>query len=248
MNLLHTVFWDLDGTIADTEMMGHRKAFNSSFKEFGLDWLWDEETYIQLLAISGGKNRIEYFAKKNNVSLDKSSITLLHQNKQAYYREIMLSGDISLRRGVMRLVTELYNNNVNQWIVTTSSKSAVESILQKLFPSNYNPFAGSITFEDVNRHKPDPSAYYKAIKVSNARRENSIAIEDSIIGYQAAKATELKIVITLSPWLKNLPNGMEFADLVVDNLGDEFVPSNSLLGPMSEQIVTHNILQSIINR
>ena len=52
MNRLRAVFWDLDGTIADTEMFGHRKAFNSAFQEYGLNWNWDKNTYISLLEIS----------------------------------------------------------------------------------------------------------------------------------------------------------------------------------------------------
>ena len=124
MNRLHTVFWDLDGTMADTEMMGHRKAFNQSFSEFHLDWKWDKATYSRLLSIPGGKNRIKYFAKEKNVNIDNKTINLLHHKKQKFYQEILHSGSISLRRGVMRLVSELYSKNTSQWIVTTSSRLA----------------------------------------------------------------------------------------------------------------------------
>ena len=54
MNKLKAVFWDVDGTIADTEMCGHRVAFNLAFKDFDLDWNWNENKYLDLLKISGG--------------------------------------------------------------------------------------------------------------------------------------------------------------------------------------------------
>ena len=38
---LSAVFFDVDGTIVETENF-HRKAFNEAFKEFNLDWFWDE--------------------------------------------------------------------------------------------------------------------------------------------------------------------------------------------------------------
>ena len=38
MNPLKVVFWDLDGTIADTELNGHRLAYNAAFKEYSLEW------------------------------------------------------------------------------------------------------------------------------------------------------------------------------------------------------------------
>ena len=61
MNNLKAVFWDIDGTIAETEIEGHRVAFNKAFKDYQLDWNWDRNTYIKLLQIGGGKNRIKYF-------------------------------------------------------------------------------------------------------------------------------------------------------------------------------------------
>ena len=36
---LSAVFFDVDGTIAETENF-HRKAFNDAFKEFNLDWFY----------------------------------------------------------------------------------------------------------------------------------------------------------------------------------------------------------------
>ena len=50
---LSAVF-DVDGTIAETENY-HRKAFNDAFKEFNLDWFWDEAIYRQLINVGGKK-------------------------------------------------------------------------------------------------------------------------------------------------------------------------------------------------
>ncbi len=247
MNRLHTVFWDLDGTMADTEMMGHRKAFNLSFSKMSLDWKWDKNSYSRLLAIPGGKNRIKFFAKERKIDLDNKTINLLHHHKQNFYQEILNSGCITLRKGVMRLVSELYEKNTNQWIVTTSSKSAVKSLLSKLFPVNFNPFGGYITFEDVISLKPHPEAYKKAIKYSNAECTNSIAIEDSLIGYQSAAASRLRTLITLSPWLKRIPKGIKSSQLVVDSLGDYDNIPRVLQGNMIDSIVNYKNLESLIN-
>ena len=40
MAQLRAVFWDVDGTLADTEMDGHRPAFNAAFAELGLPIVW----------------------------------------------------------------------------------------------------------------------------------------------------------------------------------------------------------------
>ena len=61
--LLSAVFFDVDGTIAETEEL-HRRSFNESFKEFNLDWFWDKPIYKELINIGGGKERIEYYMKR----------------------------------------------------------------------------------------------------------------------------------------------------------------------------------------
>ena len=48
MTRLQAVFWDVDGTLADTELNGHRPAFNQAFSDCGLNWNWNEELYTQL--------------------------------------------------------------------------------------------------------------------------------------------------------------------------------------------------------
>ena len=51
MTYLEGVYWDLDGTIANTELEAHLPAFNYAFNDFDLNWYWDKSTYIELLKI-----------------------------------------------------------------------------------------------------------------------------------------------------------------------------------------------------
>ena len=44
MEKLDAVFWDVDGTLADTEMFGHRRAFNQAFVKAKIPWYWDVAT------------------------------------------------------------------------------------------------------------------------------------------------------------------------------------------------------------
>ena len=53
-NRLAALLWDVDGTLAETELEGHRPAFNAAFADLGLPWRWDPPTYLRLLAVSGG--------------------------------------------------------------------------------------------------------------------------------------------------------------------------------------------------
>ena len=103
------LIFDVDGTLADTERDGHRVAFNLAFKNAGLDWHWDVETYGRLLEVTGGKERIRYFIDEFKIILNASVdldtfIRELHQAKTLHYVSLLKSGAIPLRPGVKRLL------------------------------------------------------------------------------------------------------------------------------------------------
>ena len=75
MTYLEGVYWDLDGTIANTELEAHLPAFNNAFNDLGINWNWDTNKYIELLKINGGKNRIAYYAKSNNNDFSEDLIS-----------------------------------------------------------------------------------------------------------------------------------------------------------------------------
>ena len=62
---LQALIFDVDGTLADTEM-AHLQAFNHAFQELGMGWVWDVPLYLQLLDVSGGKERILHYWKQVN--------------------------------------------------------------------------------------------------------------------------------------------------------------------------------------
>ena len=74
MTYLEGVYWDLDGTIANTELEAHLPAFNNAFNDLGINWNWDTNKYINLLNINGGGKRIAYYAKSNNYDFSEDLI------------------------------------------------------------------------------------------------------------------------------------------------------------------------------
>ena len=81
MSFLKGVYWDLDGTLANTELEAHLPAFNLAFKDFGLNWNWDSYKYIDLLKINGGKNRISHFSKIIDESISDELVIRIHEKK-----------------------------------------------------------------------------------------------------------------------------------------------------------------------
>jgi len=248
MNRLLAVFWDVDGTIADTELCGHRVAFNLAFKDFDLDWSWQENKYLELLKISGGLNRIIHYRNEihSNVSNDKCS--MIQSRKRFHYKNLVKSGKIKIRHGVIRLMNELYESNIEQIIVTTSGRDSLEPFLNTSLNPYLNFFSQIITFEDVKNHKPYPDAYNMAVRLSNNAIENCIVIEDSNIGVEAAKAANLNCLLTLPPWSTSFDNIPRNANACVDCLGNENIRSKLIYGKeLNSRIVNASYLTKIIN-
>ena len=133
MNYLEGVYWDLDGTIANTELEAHLPAFNYAFDELGINWYWDANEYIQLLRINGGKNRIAYYSKSINDSLSEDLIIKIHEKKQSQYLKIIKKNCVNFKTGVFRLINELHRKKVRQFIVTSSSRKQVDLLVEYLF-------------------------------------------------------------------------------------------------------------------
>ena len=230
MTSLEGVYWDLDGTIANTELEAHLPAFNNAFKDFNLNWKWSNSTYIELLKINGGRNRISYFSKRINEYISNEVLHKIHERKQFHYINIVKKNNaICFKTGVYRLIKELYNKNIRQFIVTSSSRKQANLITNQLF-KDFNPFEFIIGSDDVQFHKPNPLPYLKAIDLSGIEHGKSIVFEDSIPGLKSSLAAELPTIYIPS----NIPTVID-SDIDIncslDSLGSERYKATVIKGP-----------------
>ena len=248
MHKLRAVFWDVDGTLADTEMCGHRLAFNLAFKDFDLDWNWNENKYLELLKTSGGLKRIIHYRNEINSTLSEDQCSKIQERKRFHYKNLIHSGKINVREGVLRLINELSSFKIEQFIVTTSGRDSLEPFLKTSLSSHLNCFSGIVTYEDVSKHKPSPDAYKLALQLSKKSVVNCIAIEDSLIGVEAAKAAKLNCLLTLPPWAASDKNISTKANACVNSLGNASNPAKVVYG---KKLISNNVdlsyLTKIIN-
>lgn len=221
MSRLQAAFWDVDGTLADTEMAGHRVAYNRAFAELGLDWIWDPDLYAELLTIPGGTNRMRRFAQSQPGAFPEDRLQGLREAKQRHYLALIRSGAVQWRPGVLRLLKELQQAGVQQWIVTSSGLASVQALLEGLHGFSTLPFRGWVTADDVRSAKPDPEPYRLALQRSGVDPDASIVLEDSAPGLRSARAAGLRCLLTPSPWDRELPMEIHHAAAVVDHFGAE---------------------------
>ena len=248
MKRLLAVFWDVDGTIADTELSGHRFAFNRSFNDFDLDWMWNVPDYIELLQISGGLKRILHYRDIHNYNISDKLCSDIQDRKRFHYKELILSGCIKPRDGVLRTIEELASNKIDQFIVTTSSRDSLEPLLNTSLKNHSKYFKNSITYEDVVNHKPYPDAYNLAIKLSKYSPSNCLVLEDSNNGGKAARSANLSCLMVIPEWFRPLENVYKAANSCVDSFGDYDNPSKLIYGKeMKNRIVDFEYLNNILN-
>jgi len=196
---LKALLWDVDGTLAETERDGHRPAFNRAFAEAGLPLHWDAQAYAPWLAISGGAERLRAaLAELEGSPPAPERVAVLQAAKQRHYAELMASGALQLRPGVAELIAEAAAAGLQQAIVTTSGRSAVQALVHQLLGGLADAFAFWVCGDDVGRKKPDPEAYRLALAHLGCTGAELICLEDSAVGLAAAAGAGLPCLITLS--------------------------------------------------
>jgi len=243
---LEGVYWDLDGTIANTELEAHLPAFNRSFEVLGIGWYWDEKTYIDLLKINGGKNRIAFYANLKDQNFTQEFISRIHLEKQKHYLSILKDGAVTLKDGVSRLVNELRIKEVRQFIVTSSSRIQVTLLVDILF-GDKNPFEFFISSEDVDLHKPHPFPYLKAMDLSGIKTTNSIVFEDSLAGVKSSLSAKIPTICVKS----NIPTYFDeniHLKCLVNSIGDDKKNTKILKGPvLNEKFINYEYLVKFLN-
>jgi HAD superfamily hydrolase (TIGR01509 family) len=233
---LQALLLDVDGTLADTEEI-HRQAFNAAFTEAGLDWVWDPALYHELLAVTGGKERIRYFLQRERpdfrLPADADAfIAGLHKSKTGFYVEALSSGEVPLRPGVERLLKDARANDLRLAIVTTTTPENIIALLEHSFSEDVTDWfeviaAGSV----VPQKKPAPDIYEYALASMELSPQACIAIEDSLNGLQSAQAAGVATLVTINRYTE----GQDFsgAALVLDHLGEADKPCRVLAGDLS---------------
>lgn len=230
---LQAIIFDVDGTLADTEEL-HRQSFNEAFAEFELDWDWSQDDYIDLLAISGGRERIRSYAHTHLKPRPRAKALRelaadIHARKSDIYRHKLTSGHAGLRPGVQRLLNEARLDGLHLAIATSTSSANVETLLGNIFkqPSS-SLFETIVTSDIVADKKPDPAVYQYALAELGLAPEHCIAIEDTVNGNLAARAAGLRTVITTHRFTRQ--HDFPGASLVLDQLGERDQPFTILSG------------------
>ncbi|KAK9284753.1 hypothetical protein L1049_023930 [Liquidambar formosana] len=216
---LQALIFDCDGVILESEHL-HREAYNDAFVHFNVrcppfspsqPLNWGPDFYDDLQnRIGGGKPKMRWYFKENGWPSstifetppedDADRVKLidtLQDWKTERYKEIIKSGTVEPRPGVLRLMDEAKAAGKKLSVCSAATKSSVILCLENLIGNER--FEGLDCFlagDDVKEKKPDPSIYLTAAKKLGVSEKDCLVVEDSVIGLQAATKAGMSCVIT----------------------------------------------------
>ena len=230
---LNAVLFDVGGTIAESEEI-HRVSFNEAFKEFGLNWYWDEAIYRELVFIGGGKERIKHYITRAWPEMLKQKnltkyIESVHKIKGQIYEEFLNDSQLKARPGIIRLLKELKNEKIRLAIVSDTTEENLINLFKKGL--GINP----IEWFEILAHggctiqkKPSPDIYLWTLERLKLPPESCLAIEDAPRGVDSAIDAGLKVLVT--PSIYTLEEKFEKSSLLLSHLGEPEEPFNVIKG------------------
>mgnify|MGYP001074444283 CR=1 FL=1 len=173
--------FDLDGVIVDTAKY-HFLAWKKLANSVGVDFTSEQNE--QLKGVSRVKSLEKILAWGNIQLSDDQFMELMVKKNNDYLTYVNKMDTSEILPDVPKILNFLRQKKVPIALGSASKNSKI--ILHKI--GLFNSFDVIVDGNSVSKAKPDPEVFLQAAKKIQIEPENSIVIEDSVAGVQAANA------------------------------------------------------------
>ncbi|EIE19257.1 HAD-like protein [Coccomyxa subellipsoidea C-169] len=237
---LKALIFDCDGVILLSEDL-HRVAYNAAFEHFqikcnGQESIanWSEEFYDKLQnSIGGGKPKMRWFFGEYGWPIstvlqripetdeEKAQlIDTLQDWKTDKYQQIVSSGEVPAREGVLRLMDEARAEGLLVGVCSAATKSSAICVLESLLgKERFQSLDVFMAGDDVEKKKPDPSIYRIAAQRLGVDPSECLVVEDSTIGLKAALGAGMRCIITYTSSTRD--QDFDGAERILEGLADK---------------------------
>jgi len=175
--MIKAIIFDFDGVIVETDSFNY-EIFKRLFEKNGIEF--DKGIYINQFIGRPLKECIPDYLKKFNREIE--SEYFISEKKRMF--DNVYSSKVTFFKDAEILINRLYKK-YKLAIASGTRRSLMNKALRKFKLKEY--FEIILTSEDFDQGKPHPEIYLKAFKFLNVKPNESVIIEDTPIGIEAAK-------------------------------------------------------------
>lgn len=184
------ILFDNDGVLVETEKW-YYEANVKALKELNLTLELD--TYLEIMARGGTAWEIAFAQGVSKEVVDKQ-----REKRDVFYQEFLTTKDIEIQ-GVKPLLKEL-SQNYKMAIITTSRRVDFDLIHKNRGIVDFMDF--TLCVEEYEKAKPAPDPYLAGVKKFNAKKEETIIVEDSQRGLTSAYNAGIECAIVHNEFTK----------------------------------------------
>ena len=180
--MIKNIIFDFDGVLVDSEILV-AKAFSKYMQELGI------KTHEKEFANLAGKKTVEVI----DILSEKYSL----KDKQKFFDDIMnIASNIYKKelKTVVGVEEFLKKSKHNLYIGSNSMKNRILDGLKRVGLEKYFNPNHIYSFDLVDNPKPHPDIYLKAVNDNDLIIDETIIIEDSVVGVNAGKNANIKVI------------------------------------------------------
>ena len=180
--MIKNIIFDFDGVLVDSEILA-AKAFAKYMKKYDIEI--DEKEFAN------------YAGKKTVQVIDILSQKYSIKDQEKFFTDIMeiasyiYKNELTAIEGAYNF---LDNTKLSLYIGSNSTKDRIISGLHKVELNKYFKPDKIYSFDLVGKAKPDPDIYLKAIVDNNLNKNETIILEDSVVGVKAGVNAGVKVI------------------------------------------------------
>ncbi|WP_321314914.1 HAD-IA family hydrolase [Halarcobacter sp.] len=176
------ILFDNDGVLVETEPLYYEASKRALKEFFNVNLQFDD--YMKIMTDGKG-----VWVAAPNAS--QKEIVIAREQRDVYYQEYLKKEDIAIN-DVHEVLNEL-SKNYKMGIVTTSRRVDFEIIHNNRGITDFMDFV--LCVEDYPKSKPFPDPYLKGVEIFNAKKEETLVVEDSQRGLISANKANIDCVI-----------------------------------------------------
>ena len=183
---IKAVFLDFDGVLMDSEIL-YQRFWKIAFEEFGYKAPKAVLLKLRSCDASLGEEIMSSYFKKPFPYKE------VRERRKELMNAYLSTHETPLKEGTLSFLKYLKNNAILAYIVSSSPKNTILSEVKRLHIEPY--ITDVLSAKDVQRGKPYPDVYLKALEISHLKKDDVLVFEDSPNGIESAYQAGLKVVM-----------------------------------------------------